>query len=162
MKFYTLLLPLSLAAAAAACSSSSDDGSPDYTCKAYEVPAGTDLTTPQVSFAADVTPIFKACTFTSCHGVGTGNGIIFAGDPSTVRAALVGATPPEIGSMVFVQPGDYTQSYLMHKIDGDQCLFNAQCTGGNCGTSMPQGQSLLSVEDRDKLRRWIAQGAADN
>jgi hypothetical protein len=51
----------------------------------------------------------------------------------------------------------------MHKLDGDQCQFDSQCSGGSCLSLMPSGGSeLLPVANRDLLRRWIAQGAANN
>jgi hypothetical protein len=52
----------------------------------------------------------------------------------------------------------------MKKVDGDVCLFSGKCTtiDGKCDDTMPQGNDLLDVGQRDVIRRWIAQGAADN
>jgi hypothetical protein len=64
--------------------------------------------------------------------------------------------------MAYVKAGDPSQSFLMRKMDGDQCVLDAQCAGMTCQTSMPQNLPLLDVAPRDVVRRWIAQGAADN
>ena len=65
--------------------------------------------------------------------------------------------------MSIVTPTNPTQSYIMHKLDGDQCQFNQMCSGLNCEVSMPSGATVvLPVDDRDTVRRWIAQGAMDN
>jgi hypothetical protein len=88
------------------------------------------------------------------------------GDPTAqVYAGLVGASankPIETTCMPFVTPNDPTKSYLMHKLDGDECNLGASCcvpnnvavtmaegvagtvTGtGWCGTFMPYQVSLL-------------------
>ncbi|WP_394838365.1 hypothetical protein LVJ94_15805 [Pendulispora rubella] len=65
--------------------------------------------------------------------------------------------------MNFVTPGDPAQSYVMHKLDGDQKQLAAACTGEpDCGSQMPQGQPPLAQSTRDTIRRWITEGAADN
>lgn len=173
-------LVLTSALIAAACSSSSPattpDGSdagvscPSGTCCAYQVPSGTDLTS-ATSFAHDIQPIFiNSCVFSGCHNDSTGMGAahVFLGSRSTpagnsqVFADIVGTASTELPSMDYVKAGDLANSYLLHKIDGDQCLFNAMCGGASCGVSMPNGVALLDVATRDKLRRWIAEGAQNN
>ena len=47
--------------------------------------------------------------------------------------------------MPFVTAGDPSKSYLMHKMDGDQCAFDSSCTNGTCGVSMPQASPLLTM-----------------
>ena len=145
--------------------------SPGASCAAYVVPVATDLTKPTVSFKSDVMPIFtQSCAFTSCHGMpgGTNQGIFLGqkppvvNDPSMIRMGLVGKKSGELASMDFVAPGDPAQSYVMHKIDGDNCVFDKMCTSGSCQATMPQAGDLLPVESRDTVRRWIAQGALDN
>jgi hypothetical protein len=67
--------------------------------------------------------------------------------------------------MAFVKPGDPAASYLMHKMDGDTCLFQTQCTStpvGACGDPMPQGNCVLDGATRDTVRAWISQGAQNN
>ena len=65
--------------------------------------------------------------------------------------------------MSFVTPGDPARSYLMHKLDGDQCQFNTLCTAADCQHAMPSDlEVLIPVAERDIVRRWIAQGARAN
>ena len=52
--------------------------------------------------------------------------------------------------------------HVMHKLDGDSCLNDKECTNGTCGDSMPDEGTILDVTVRDTVRRWIAQGAKDN
>jgi hypothetical protein len=149
-----------------ACSSPSG---PTGACAAYTVPSGEDLTKPAVSFGIDVQPILvMSCGLSdSCHG-STTNGRVFLGSssvnatPSSVRAGIVNVPSVDLPSMPFVKPGDPANSFLMHKMDGDQCALDAQCTGMTCQTSMPQNLPLLDVPTRDVVRRWIAQGAPDD
>jgi len=145
---------------------------PGGTCPLYEVPSGIDLTQPVVSFKNEVMPIFNAtCNSGSCHGsslkpaggVFLGSEAARGGDASSVRMGLVGAAAQEMPSMPLVTPGDPAKSFLMHKLDADQCAFAGQCTIGNCGALMPNGSSMpLPPTNRDQVRRWIAQGAKDN
>jgi hypothetical protein len=169
------LLALTLGAAGASCgddSAQKDGGGPDV-CTAHQVPASTDLTTPKVSFANDVAPIFaRSCALggATCHGTPKGaTGIVFLGlvdggvPASTIRSGLVGVLTSVLHSMSYVTPGDPSQSFLMHKMDGDQCLFDSQCVGKYCGMLMPQtADTPLEVDTRDTVRRWIVQGALDN
>jgi len=65
--------------------------------------------------------------------------------------------------MPLVTASDPSKSYLMHKLDGDQCQYNAECSGQSCLSLMPSGGTqLLPVATRDVVRRWIAQGAQNN
>ena len=134
------------------------------TCSADSTPA-SQLASPVVSFETDVAPIFaKACAFSSCHGShGVGNhGLFLAANGSdgmsAVKMSLAG-TSQELPSMKFVAPGDPQNSFVLHKLDGSLCGLDAQCVGGSCGVSMPQGNDLLPQASRDTVRRWIAQGA---
>ncbi len=141
-------------------------------CPLYLVPAGTDLMSPTVTFKADVMHVFNAnCGATSCHGTTMNpTGTLFLGteaaagsDASTVYAKLVGPKSVELTSMPYVTPGDPSKSYLMHKIDGDQCAFDPHCVGGTCLAVMPNGLGQpMPVATRDTVRRWIAQGAKDD
>ena len=174
----TLRSRLALAALLAGCSTSAAPvgGCPRFVSEA-------NLSSPSVSFANDVMPIFQAtCGIggESCHG-----------DPSvtqdfrplpflgyydsdggatafpTVRDGLVGVLSSENILMNLVTAGDPTKSFLMHKMDGDQCTLIPQCMTGNsprpnCGSSMPYQTDLLDVGSRDTIRRWIQQGALDN
>lgn len=168
MKFLVATLGSAVVAVAlgAGCSSKKDSNS----CALYVPPAGTDLTTPAVAFKKDVVPIFvQSCAFSSCHGETSGDnqGVYLGsktGDPDAERIykAIVGVASRELSSMNYVSAGSTGNSYLLHKIDGDICTLNAQCRGGTCQDTMPQGNELLPVETRDVVRRWIAQGAKDD
>ena len=135
-------------------------------CKKYEVPAGTDLRSPVVSFRKDVQPILQqACAFSSCHGSPSANanqGIFLGSDPAAVRTGMVGVKSRALADMDYVRPGEPEQSFLIRKIDGDHCTLDDRCVNGKCGDPMPQGNPLLPVSSRDVLRRWVAQGAEDN
>jgi len=158
-----LAVTLVLVAALSGCTSSS--GSSSGSCADYQPPAGFDTTTPSVSFANDVMPVFgQSCAFSTCHGSSTGpaNGVFLGKDPARVYTAIVGVRGDELQTMPFVTAGDPRQSYLMRKIDGSQCALDTQCTGSSCQGSMPKNESLLDVPTRDIVRRWIAQGAKNN
>jgi hypothetical protein len=127
---------------------------------------------PSVSFKSDVMPIFNAsCGLANCHAT-TLDGLaptFFLGDAATmgsdstaVHAAIVGPKSGELPTMPFVTAGDPSMSYLMHKVDGDQCHFDAECVTGSCKAKMPNGGMPLTVAARLTLRRWIAQNATDN
>jgi hypothetical protein len=142
------------------------------TCPLYVVPSTTDLTTPSVSFKNDVMKLFNNnCGLSTCHGTTMmPMGGLFLGaesakgaDAATVYAGLVGPISQELPTMPFITPGDPSKSYLMHKIDGDQCAFENECEGGQCMSLMPSGGAmLLPVGTRDTIRRWIAQGAKND
>ena len=135
-------------------------------CNDYVPPASFDPQTPAVSFSKDIMPIFKpSCAFTNCHGLQASSNGVFLGDtsgPAAVHSNLVGRRATALQTMELVKAGDPRQSFLMRKVDGSQCTLDAQCTGGTCGDSMPRQEEQLPLEDRDKIRRWIAQGAKND
>ena len=152
-----------------ACSGGGGGGSGDGSCQPYVVPAGTDLMTPAVTFSTNVMgQVFvNNCGTSSCHGDKPGMGGLFLGasaaDAATVYAEIVGKNSSELTSMPFVTAGDPSKSYLMHKMDGDQCQFDAECVAPSCLAAMPNGATmLLPVAYRDIVRRWIAQGAKND
>ncbi len=157
--------------AAAACGTPPPSWVPDAgPCVAYAVPETTDLTRPAISFATDVMPLFaKHCSSTVCHGIADspkgdlflGTQLAAGGDGSEVYAKLVGPSG-QLASMKFVTATNLAQSYLMHKVDNDQCQFDTECVGQDCLRQMPFGDVVLPAETRDVLRRWIAQGAENN
>jgi hypothetical protein len=171
-----------LACVLAACSSSppgtagtggaGGQGAGGAACVLYVVPSGTDLMQPTVSFKSDVMPIFNAsCGLTNCHATTVdklapnfflGDATAMGSDAAAVHDAIVGQNSGELPTMPFVTAGDPSMSYLMHKIDGDQCHFDAQCVTGSCKLPMPNGGTPLTVDMRDTVRRWIAQNAVDN
>lgn len=173
-------LSIALMCAVTACSNGST--SPDAAaggCQPYVSTA--DLETPVVSFAADVTPILRStCALTdSCHGapsvvaesrpfLGFANPDEGMASAQTIIDGLVGVKSTEDLSMNLVTAGDPSQSFLMHKLDDDQCTLISQCMMGpsfraNCGVFMPyQYPDILDVATRDVIRRWIKQGARNN
>ncbi len=159
MRFYAALLGLVLAGCPA------EEETPAGGCREDAVPAGFDATTP-TSFAKDVMPVFEtSCAFSSCHGsnAGSANGIYLgSSDPAATRKALLDTKAERLPSMPLVTPGDPGKSFLVRKIEGTQCALDAQCTGGTCGRSMPQGQDLLPEAARFAIRRWVAQGAKED
>ncbi len=193
----------SLAAAAplaifVACSSSSSSGGTNNngTCDVGGADGGmctpgstpaytscvTDLSTPTVSFAQDVKPIFNSsCSISTpgtCHAMqpagNTTPYLVFLGapdggaDPATVLAGIVGKPAAENPDMNIITAGDPEHSYLMHKLDYDECLFATQCDATKnpifteCGVGMPYQSGILDPGTRDNIRRWIAQGAKNN
>ena len=144
--------------------------------------SNADLSTPTLSFQSDVMPIFHTTCATggdSCHGdptvvassrpfLGYFDRQADAGVLASVVDGLVGVKSGEDPSMNLVTAGDPAQSFLMHKMDGDQCTLIAQCMVAgsyrpNCGVFMPyQAPAILDVDVRDVVRRWIGQGAQNN
>jgi hypothetical protein len=143
-----------------------------------------DLTSPTISYAADIQPILtNSCAVGGgvCHGdpnaIERTTGRVFFGyeeagpgtvDAAGIIAAIVGQKSPENTTMDIVAAGDPNASYMMHKLDQDQCQFAAICnaTGNSlfalCGKGMPELSGILDQPSRDKIRRWIAQGAKNN
>jgi hypothetical protein len=161
----SLVVALATAALVAVVSGCPGGDTGTDSCADYAPPAGFDATTPAVSFSKDVMPIFgQSCAFSTCHGssVGPANGVFLGKDAPRVHAAIVGVRGDELPAMPFVTPGNPRESYLMRKMDGSQCALDAQCTGASCQGSMPKNEGLLDIETRDKVRRWIAQGAKND
>jgi hypothetical protein len=139
------------------------------------------LTSPTVAFRRDVVPILQnSCSIgSSCHGqptavaeqrpfLGYTDADAGATDYAAVLAAIVGVKSKEDLSMNLVTAGDPSSSFLMHKLDDDQCTMIPACDQPgsfrpNCGVFMPyQAPDLLNVATRDTVRRWIAQGARND
>jgi hypothetical protein len=147
-------------------------------CVPFDAP-DANLTTPTVSFSKDILPTFQmTCGIAgaTCHGspaVVTVDQRPFLGffdggtDASVVVNGLVGVKSPEDPQLSIVKAGDPPSSYLMHKLDGDQCQFASACAQGltqytDCGQQMPYSSPPLDETTRDTVRRWIAQGAKSN
>lgn len=147
--------------------------------------SGADLTAP-VSFEADVMPIFQAsCNDTLCHGDRTrARGDLWLGpeegetasaeDLDTIVSTLTGKGSELNTDLKNVVPGDWENSFLMHKVDGCQNDLGLDCDeslldstavcGESCGDGMPQDEDLyaLTEDERNTIRAWIAQGAENN
>lgn len=107
----------------------------------------TDLSrfqpTPRVDFAAQIQPIFAACT--GCHGDGGAAGLdLRAGQ---AYANLVGVTATTNPQWLRVAPGAPDRSLLLPAI--------------NCGITGGPGFQMPGTEpaERALVRDWIAQGA---
>ena len=163
-----LLLTAALALSSVALSGcpGDDDGGNGGSCQDYTPPTTFDAQTPAVSFARDVMPIFgKSCGFSTCHGSTSGdaNGVFLGGqDAARVHGGLVGVASTRLPAMSLVKAGDPRESFLLRKMDASHCTLDAQCERGSCGDSMPRNEPVLSVETRDVVRRWIAQGAKND
>jgi hypothetical protein len=161
-------LALALLTVLAACGTDPPTWAADAgTCEAYVVPQTQDLSMPTRSFTTDVMPIFTSkCV--NCHGTTnpTPSGNLFLGksgnDAAAVYAGIVGVSSGEYASMDFVATADPTRSFLMHKLDGDQCVYDSMCGGGSCQLAMPMSGGALSQVERDTIREWIFQGAPNN
>jgi hypothetical protein len=143
----------------------------------------SDLTAP-VSFMGKVLPTFQhSCAVggTTCHGDSTGSPAAGKpylaeplgndaglGDPTMILMGIVGVKSVEDPMMDVIHAGDPTNSFLMHKMDGDQGTLSRQCvamasgTTVLCGLSMPFGNLPLDCATRDAVRAWIKQGAMSN
>jgi len=138
-----------LASCAFACGSSSPAGAP---------PSDNG----PKSLRADVLPIFQnSCSANAtCHGSANGIEVFLTG--GDVHHRIVSVPSSELTTMPYVTPGDPTNSYLMHKVDGTLDGFGPHCAKGDCGLRMPKGEAPLAPSDRDVIRAWIEQGALDN
>ena len=127
-------MPLILSAGITACSDEGRDPT---------VPAGTE-----VSFAADIQPIFDArCTV--CHGVGGNGGLNLL--PGASYANLVNVTASGYAAKR-IAPNDSDNSVLYGKVSDT----------GIYGGRMPAAGDPLTDEQIANIRTWIQQGAPDN
>jgi hypothetical protein len=113
-----------------------------------------DLPIEDVSFSADIQPIFsRSCARAGCH---------IGGNPQAGLDLTSGAAYDEIVDVDAsgylgkrVAPGDPDASVLYRKILSDS-------SNSGFGTRMPQGGPYLSDVEQVTLRIWIAEGALDN
>ena len=155
----------------------SSSGAASDACAPYQSDA--DSTTPTVSFQADVIPVLeRSCGIagSTCHGtpdVATTQQRPFLGyfdggtDAAQVVTGLVGVASSEDPQMPEVTASTPASSYMMHKLDWDECTLAAACAKGqtqytDCGQGMPYSSPQLDPATRDIVRRWIAQGAKNN
>lgn len=208
-EFRTLFFPLyafaSLALLSSACSSedgtdTADGSGSGGSGSGSEIPycepastcpvdvSGVDLSTPSVTFAQDVLPIFQArCNDSTCHGSGRTHSAaqLYLGPPSgttptaeeltSIHGQLTSQSSQIASNAQLVVAGEWAQSFFMAKVDGCQDAGDFTCNGSvagsacrtDCGDGMPQtlaGSSKgapypLSDDERTTIRRWIHQGA---
>lgn len=143
------------------------------------------LMTPKVSFQTDVMQIFThSCDFSGCHINSLGMPLEYLGDSGygtmpppypfsmAVYMNIYNKPTVEDPSLMFVKPGDPTNSYLLRKIDngtnditcvaGNALSMMAGANGMACGGPMPASGTMLAPAQIDTIRRWIAQGANYN
>ena len=150
-----------LVACVCACSSSSDsEKTKPRQC--LTAPPAVDLTQPEVSFSKTVAPIVQNnCSLPACHADSAVSlGIFLPKDNAQIYKALHAPATTNL-KLDIVKAGAPADSYIMHKLDGTHCALDKDCVKGSCGQEMPPGETL-SVDDRNSIRRWIAQGAKDN
>ncbi len=172
---FAFLAVVALSTGAIGCSSSSTNANGD---------AGSDA---PVSFANDVMPIFQQnCTQSNvCHGqmnlavvenlyLGISSPTV---DPATTKSVydeLVGVKSVEDPAMNLVTADNAETSYLVHKLNGDQNMFDAECAKAGkctsvnctiqmpCGAPMPYDAEMLSGMSLQQITDWINQGAKNN
>jgi hypothetical protein len=136
-----------------------------------------DKTMPTVSYKTDVLPIFqRSCGVggASCHGDPNASNqkqpfialpkamMMTADDIKKFRAANIGVASFSEPDMSLIAAGDPEHSFLMYKLDFELKCSKLKC-GTDCGDGMPRGNdNPLAQNERDAIRRWIAQGAQDN
>lgn len=108
-----------------------------------------DLGAP-LSYAADIEPLWSRGCTDGCHPGSDSMADLRAG---AGWADLVDVPSVELPTMDRVQAGDPARSHLMHKLDG------THITVGGMGPPMPPSGELLDAAERDRVRRWILQGA---
>jgi hypothetical protein len=108
---------------------------------------------PAISFKAEIAPLLRQRCAT-CHLTGKEAGAM-ALHPKAARASLVDRQSTE-SDYLLVRPGAPEESYLIMKLEGTHLAH------GGSGARMPFGSPPLKPADIDRIRRWIAEGAADN
>jgi uncharacterized protein (TIGR03118 family) len=90
-----------------------------------------------------------------CHnGVGTSlPGVQNLTSAAATYASLVNVASIEQPNLERVKPGDPTDSYVIHKLEG---------LAGITGARMPFGGPYLSTATMDQIESWIAAGAQNN
>jgi hypothetical protein len=104
--------------------------------------------------------LYLAPTCPTCHGEDAEGGLGDFGTCQGAYDALAGVPSTEFPAWDRIEPGAPERSWLIHKLDGTQGLFDDQCVGGTCGAPMPLELPQLPPEARDAIRVWIAGGAA--
>lgn len=111
----------------------------------------TPLQPSQPGLGRDVQPIFNV-TCLGCHLHGRAIGSLDLA-PGVAHESLVGA-PSTQSPLLLVSPGAPEASYLLHKLAGTHAEV------GGHGDRMPVGARTLTAEQLERVRRWIAEGAA--
>jgi hypothetical protein len=114
-------------------------------------------TTPVTFFQSTIQPIFSrpppqlGCT--TCH-IGGNPPASLNLDLSHSYSNLVNVAATELNTMSRVAPNNLQQSYMYHKIHGDQNMV------GGIGSIMPPSGQTLSASDILSIEQWINTGAS--
>ncbi len=133
-----------------------DTGAPQTTT---DEDTDTETTSPgdPLSHASDIQPIWDDnCMGQGCHSAGQ-SAPQLEGD---AYDAIVGVMPLA-AAVPYITAGDPQASYLMHKLDATHALEAnlGGCGCGGAGAPMPSGAPLLDESVRNRVRRWIEEGA---
>ncbi len=104
-----------------------------------------------ISFINEVQPIFTAnCALSGCHaGTSPASGLNLS---SNAYSRIVNVSSGQRSSLFLIKPLDPDNSYLIHKIKGNDIS----------GSRMPFGRPPLTVDVIALIENWIRQGALNN
>lgn len=108
-------------------------------------------TTPVTFYQSTIQPIFNL-NCTGCH-IGGAPPENLNLDATHSFSQVVNVSALELGTMFRVTPSNTGQSYMFHKIEGDQGNV------GGSGQRMPIGAPQLSAGDILNIQQWISTGA---
>lgn len=108
--------------------------------------SGTTSSGP-LSHDVDILPIWQETCGTSCHILDDDGGLTLTYDN------LVSVPSEDVPTMNRVEPGSPDDSYLWHKLEGTHLDV------GGAGSTMPRGLVELKPKQRQKIERWITEGA---
>ena len=90
------------------------------------------------------------CAVSGCHVGTTAPFGLDLGSATSSASNLINVASAEIPTLMRVEPGNPTDSYLYMKVTGDPRIL---------GDQMPAAGELLSASERALIETWIAQGA---
>lgn len=106
-----------------------------------------------VHFDDQIQPLFNNnCVF--CHMTGAESGGLNL-EPGISYGQLVGV-PSAQSPLNRVEPGEPSNSYLVHKLEGTHLDVGGE------GDLMPLGGMPLTADQLRLIRQWIEEGAQDN
>ena len=116
----------------------------------------SDLTGPTPNLKPTLSSIQSEILSQRCTGCHTGNGRFLPGVMNLTEgnsyASLVGVPSIERPALMRVAPGDPENSYLYHKLEGEDIT----------GQRMPLNGTPLTKGQIDVIERWIEIGAPNN
>lgn len=97
------------------------------------------------------------CAGSFCHIGQAAGGMAMTGVSGDTYDVIVGTNSTQ-SSLLRVEAGDASRSYLLHKLNGSQGDPPANGTG----TQMPQGKAVYDATTRARIAAWIDAGAPEN